>query len=102
MNKPLVTEGPGCVKCLLPRRSIERTIEGTMRQLPIQSNLHEQKLMRLFLIAEEIRASDVIRTLSVSRSTATRLLDKLVKHGILIKSGRGAQTRYKRYNSEHL
>lgn len=47
--------------------------------------------MKLLLITNEIRAADVIRFLSVSRATASRMLSKLVKQGVLIKVNRGRQ-----------
>jgi ATP-dependent DNA helicase RecG len=85
---PIVMEGPGFVKCILPRRTL--TYKAEARELP------EQQLMKLFLMTDEIRAYDVMHFLSVSRATATRILTKLVQQGIIMKIGRGGATRYKR------
>lgn len=85
---PIVVEGPGFVKCVLPRRPLH--------PLHPQEDLVEVKLMQLLTITDEIKAADVIRLLSVSRATATRLLIKLVDQGKLIKIGQGSATRYRR------
>lgn len=85
---PIVMEGPGFVKCILPRPSLHRS------EAP--QEYAEQQLIKLLLITDEIKPSDVIRLLSVSRATATRLLKKLVEQGLIIKIGKGSATRYKR------
>ncbi len=88
LPKPIVLEGPGFVKCILPRRTIQHQI--------IADEAPEQRVMKLLLISDEIVAADVIRSLSVSRATASRILAKLVLQGILSKNGHGRATRYKR------
>jgi ATP-dependent DNA helicase RecG len=85
---PIVIEGPGFIKCILPRRTLHQFTEA--KEFP------EQQVMKLLLITDEIKALDVIRALSISRATASRLLTKLVAQGIIIKVGRGSATKYKR------
>ena len=88
LPKPIVMEGPGFVKCILPR--------STMQQAKTEAALPEQQLMKLFLLTDEIRPSDVIRALSISRATASRILTKLVQQGLLVKKGKAGATKYKR------
>lgn len=88
LPEPVVTEGQGFVKCILPRRSLQDTV--------VSKDQAEQQLLKLFLITDEIKAKDVIDALSISRSTASRLLNKLVSQGLLIQLGQGSATRYKR------
>lgn len=83
-----LTEGPGFVKCILPRRS--------MRPQGVLEEFAEQQLTKLLLITSELKAADVIRYLSVSRATATRLLAKIVEQGKLIKIGQGSATKYRK------
>ena len=55
----------------------------------------ENNILNLFKIYDEINASNVIELLNVSRNTATRKLNKLVKSGILQRIGkRGPGTKY--------
>lgn len=88
LPEPVVIEGPGFVKCILPRR--------TPQQLMKPKESLEQQLMKLFLVTDEKKASDVTRFLSISRATASRLLTKLVKEGLIVKMGLAGATRYKR------
>jgi ATP-dependent DNA helicase RecG len=85
---PVVSEGAGFIKCILPRRTLKRG--------PEISDAPEQQVMKLVLIHTEIQAADVIRELSISRATASRLLKKLVEQELLIKSGIGSATKYRR------
>jgi ATP-dependent DNA helicase RecG len=85
---PIVIEGVGFVKCILPRRNSKYPIEA--------EDLPEQQLLKIFFTTDEIKAADVIRSLSVSRATANRLLTKLLSQGIVMKIGQGRATRYKR------
>lgn len=88
LPEPMVQEGPGFVKCILPRRTNTATI--TPKEVP------EQQLLKLLFLTDEIKASDVMQHLSVSRATASRMLAKLVKEGLIQKIGRAGATRYKR------
>ena len=85
---PVVSEGVGFIKCILPRRTLK--ISSDITDSP------EQQVMKLLLIHNAIQAADVIRELSISRATATRLLKKLVDQGLLIKTGIGSATKYRR------
>lgn len=88
LPEPIVLEGPGFVKCILPRRSLQQVMS------PIDT--FEQQVMKLLLITDEIKAGDVIRHLSVSRATASRILSKMVNAGFIVKIGHAGSTRYKR------
>lgn len=85
---PVVTEGAGFIKCILPRRALKSRLQT--------SDVPEQQVMKLLLIGNEIQAADVIRELSISRATATRLLRKMVEQGLLTKTGTGSATKYKK------
>jgi ATP-dependent DNA helicase RecG len=88
LSTPIVQEGPGFVKCILPRRGLETVITS--------QDTSENELLKLFLVTDEIKPSDVIRNLSISRATASRMLSKLVQQNILVKIGKAGATRYKR------
>jgi ATP-dependent DNA helicase RecG len=88
LREPIIHEGPGFVKCILPRRTNEPVL--------VSQDSAEQKLLKLFMLGDEIKPSDVIKHLGVSRATATRLLGKFVKEGLIIKIGQASATRYKR------
>ena len=47
-------------------------------------------------VGDEIRISDVMTHLSISRSTAHRLLNELVENGSLQRIGEGAAARYRK------
>ena len=81
-------EGVGFVKCILPRR--------TLQQSALPKDSLEQQVMKLFFMTDEIQTGDLARFLSVSRATAGRLLTKLVLDDVIVKTGHGPATRYKR------
>lgn len=85
---PIVQEGAGFVKCILPRRGL--------KSVKSSQDTPEQELLKLFLVADEIKPSDVIRHFSVSRATASRMLSKLVQQDLIVKIGKAGATRYKR------
>lgn len=88
LPEPIVIEGAGFVKCILQRR--------TPKQSARLEEPMEQQLMKLFLMTDEVQTGDVVRFFSISRATAGRLLAKLVLQGIIVKTGQGPATRYKR------
>ena len=53
-----------------------------------------EMLMQLFYVGDEDRISDVMAHLSISRSTAHRLLNELVENRRLQRIGEGAGARY--------
>jgi len=54
----------------------------------------EDHLLKLFTMREEVNISDVMRYLNISRNTATRKLNNLVKSEDLIRKGKGPAVRY--------
>lgn len=87
LPKPIISEGIGFVKCILPRPG--------PRALFIKE-AEEERILHLFLKQDEIKPQDVMDFLSVSRATASRLLSKLVEEGLLEKLGKGPTTRYQK------
>ncbi len=86
LPEPTIIDGENFVKCVLPR-----DVDGV-----VQAPDDLQPILRLFITADELAVSDVIKTLHIPRATATRRLNELVQNGALIKVGRGKGTRYKR------
>lgn len=89
LRSPMIVEGHGFVKCILPR-----PLPNEPKRIAVMDR-HEM-LMQLFYIADEIRISDVMTHLTISRSTAHRLLNELVEKGRLQRVGEGAAARYLR------
>jgi ATP-dependent DNA helicase RecG len=89
LRPPMIVEGHGFVKCILPRPS-----PHDPKRVPVMDR-HEI-LMQLFYLGDEIRISDVMSHLNISRSTAHRLLNELVEKGRLQRMGEGAAVRYLR------
>lgn len=87
LKSPIIIEGHGFVKCILPRPSVHepKQTEAMGRQ---------EMVMQLFYLGDEIRVSDVMAHLKVSRSTASRILNELVKKEKLQRVGKGAAARY--------
>jgi len=81
---PLVSEGAGFVKCILPRPSVNQT-----------TNKDRDALTPLFMIKDAISTQEVMSYLNISRSSANRLLRKMTNEGFLQKIGKGAATRYR-------
>jgi ATP-dependent DNA helicase RecG len=83
LKSPEVIEGVNYVKCILPRQKLlsEQTDQyGT--------------ILTLFETVSNITISDVIQTQGVSRATAKRWLQALVKKGKIIQVGRGRAVTY--------
>lgn len=84
---PVVMEGVGFVKCILPRPTAKNSklLKGDSEQIT-----------QLLLTQPTVKAQDVMTHLNVSRATASRILTKLTEEGILEKMGRGPTTHYKK------
>ena len=83
LKTPSVIEGEGFVKCILPR--IEAQVEEVDELRPI---------MDLFETMSEINISDVMSRLRLTRPTAGRKLNALVKKGLIQKKGKGRGSSY--------
>lgn len=80
---PIVYEGVGFVKCILPRPGRTPAVFG-----------EEQKVLQLFMLKNELKTNDVMNRLMVSRATANRYLKALVDKNLIRKVGRGPATYY--------
>lgn len=87
LKLPVIIEGHGFVKCILPRPSVNEP-----KQLQVKGQ--QEMVMQLFYLTDEIRISDVMAHLKISRSSANRILNELVKKEKLLRIGQGAATRY--------
>ena len=87
LKLPTIIEGHGFVKCILPRPSVHEP-----KQAQVMGR--QEMVLQLFYLGDEIRISDVMTHLKISRSTANRILNELVKKERLQRVGEGAATRY--------
>ena len=87
---PEVIEGSGFVKCILPRPGPDAHLQevGTLQR--------EAEILRLLSQHVEVSITDIEKTLSISKPTAIRTLNKLIAEGQIIRVGRGPTTRYQR------
>ena len=85
LKTPSVIEGEGFVKCILPR--VETKVEEGDELRPI---------MDLFETMTEITISDVMSRFRLTRPTAGRKLNVLVKKGLIQKKGKGRGSIYTR------
>jgi ATP-dependent DNA helicase RecG len=85
LKTPSVIEGEGFVKCILPR---------TQAKVEIVDEL--SSIIDLFETMTEINISDVMSLLHLTRPTAGRKLDALVKRGLIEKKGKGRGSSYTR------
>jgi ATP-dependent DNA helicase RecG len=88
LKMPQVIEGDNYVKCILPRVK-EKTI------------LHKEdsdliKIKELFNISHEITVRDVIQKLSISKPTAVRRLNDMIKKGLIERVGHTKNICYRR------
>lgn len=88
---PLISEGAGFVKCILPRAQAQRDKSDDASFNKVES---------LLLTKETIKVQDVIAYLGISRASASRLLTSLMKQGYLQRVGKGPATRYKKRNRD--
>ncbi len=56
----------------------------------------EELILSLIKTQGELSIQDVLHTLKISRNTATRKLNKLVKEGKLVREGKGPSVRYRK------
>lgn len=87
LKLPVIIEGHGFVKCILPRPSANEPKHA-------QVIGRQEMVMQLFYLSDEIRISDVMTHLKISRSTAGRILNELMKKEKLQRVGEGASARY--------
>lgn len=83
LPRPTICEGGGFVKCILPR-----PVVGTILRP------YEDPLLKLFGNIREVKIVDVMKTLAVSRATASRRLQALQSQGLITRIGQGPSTRY--------
>lgn len=84
---PVINEGTGYIKCILPRPT-PKTI--------MTQHSDSSRIEQLLITKNTIKAQDVMKHLNSSKATATRLLTKLTKEGVLEKIGKGPATHYKK------
>jgi len=85
LKTPTIIEGEGYVKCILPREPGQK--------LTVETE-DKQAILALFDVASEISIMDVIHSLGISRTTAVRKLNALVKSKAISKKGKGRGTVY--------
>ena len=86
LEKPQIIEGANFVKCILPR--------NTSQIVPIIQT--EKDILSLFYSQNEISAQDVINKFSISRATAQRWLNTLIKKQLIERVGKTRNVRYRR------
>lgn len=87
LKTPLVIEGEGFVKCILPR------IKARTEEVDDLNSI-----MELFETTGEIYISDVMSRLHLTRPTAGRKLSALVKKGLIQKKGKGRGSVYTKHS----
>lgn len=92
LHKPEVVEGEGFIKCILPRVSFG---EG-----PLVDDQEIKTILELFEVSEEIAISDVMNKLNLSRPTAGRRLNELIKKELIVQKGIGKGTRYMKISNK--
>lgn len=88
LKTPQIIEGENYIKCILPR-------------LPAEASVREMysirdEILKLFEINIEISVKEVVQKLSISRATAVRRINSLIKEGILERIGHTKGIRYRR------
>lgn len=86
LPEPIVIENTGFVKCILPRAPAEPQ--------PVLLGDRENQVTRLLYLSPQLTAQDIVKHLGVSRQTAVRILNGLVKEGVLTRQGKGPGTIY--------
>jgi ATP-dependent DNA helicase RecG len=82
LKEPSIIEGENFIKCILPREQMEKVEEK------------ENPILCLFDTSAKIVISDVVRTLKISRTSAGRMLDRLIHEGRIEKIGKGRGSCY--------
>jgi ATP-dependent DNA helicase RecG len=81
---PIIQEGPGYVKCILPR--------PTASSKPLENR--EQSLMELLFVKPEVTVRDIMEAFAISRATANRYLKDFLDKNRIKKIGLGPTTKY--------
>ena len=86
LPEPRVIEGDNFVKSILPRNTNEVSIKENS----------EEEILRIFDTVAEIKVNNVTNALSISRQTAVRQLNALIKKGLIERLGKSTGTRYRK------
>ncbi len=84
LQTPSVIENDNFVKCILPRQKAEISTESN----------ELQPILKLFETAIQITISDIVQQLNLTRATAGRRLNTLVRMGKIDKVGHGRGASY--------
>jgi ATP-dependent DNA helicase RecG len=84
---PSIIEGENYIKCILPREKKEKKIKKVN---------DKSKLMNLFDKYKEITIKDVMRELTLSKSSATRIVNKMISSKKIKKIGHAKASRYEK------
>ena len=85
LPNPEVINGENFVKCILPRKSMVSAHADDL-----------EPILRLFISADMLAISDIMKATRLPRTTLARKLNKLVSMGQLEVTGTGKGTRYKK------
>ncbi len=86
--KPQIIEGANFIKCILPRCSSQL--------ISIKLQTEEEGILALFYSQNEIITQDVVSKFSISRATAQRWLNVLIKKQVIERIGKTRNLRYRR------
>lgn len=86
LQAPIIQEDTNHIKVILPRQKAAAGVDGH----------HEEHILNLFQLGDEISRSDVVDRLHIPKTSAGRLLNKMTAEGKLIRLGKGPKTSYKR------
>jgi ATP-dependent DNA helicase RecG len=89
LSTPLVVEGSGFVKCILPRPTAPYGVAPLFGE-------REEVVLQLLARQGTIQVGDVEESLIVSKSTAHRLLSSMLEKGVIAREGKGPSTHYRR------
>lgn len=87
LKTPQVIEGENYIKCILPREELSKN-----KMIPKND---VQKILDLFVGDNEIDIKDVMQKLSISRSTAVRKLNQMIKENLIERVGKTKSIRYR-------
>lgn len=103
-EKPKIETTKNAFKIILPninaknetRNDKETNIDATIDSATVGENVLDEEALILYYVRSHdfITRNDVIELLKVSTSTATRILQRLVKSGLLKQCGKARSTRY--------
>ena len=85
LMKPQVIEGDNFIKCILPRKKDKKTKRAI--------NDHEM-ILELFRVRNEITVKDVMQILGISKATAVRKVNALIKAKKIKRSGNTKNVKY--------